>query len=76
MDRVDVRAAAAVELVLDHVEQAAMQSLDQRQRFEIGRPHVALGLGLRFVAHVAHLGLQRRVHDRVPPNRHRTWAAS
>ena len=40
LHRIDVGAAAAVELVLDDVEQAAMQPLHQRQGFEIERPDV------------------------------------
>src|SRR5204863_2069645 len=40
LHRVDVGAAAAVELVLDDVEQTAMQPFDQRQGFEIKRPDV------------------------------------
>ena len=38
LHRVDVGAALAVELVLDHVEQSAMQALDQSQRLQIVRP--------------------------------------
>src|SRR5215472_1784625 len=38
--RIDVGAAATVELVLDDVEQAAMQPLDQGQGFEIKRTDV------------------------------------
>src|SRR5919198_1575936 len=34
---IDIVSAPAVELVLDHIEQPAMQSLDQRQGFEIVR---------------------------------------
>ena len=40
LHRIDVGAAAAVELVLDDVEQAPMQPLDQRQGIEIERPDV------------------------------------
>src|SRR6202041_2906648 len=39
LNRIDVGAAAAIELVLDNVEQAAMQPLHQSQRFEIERLH-------------------------------------
>lgn len=35
--RVDVGTAATIELVLDHVEQTAMQTFDQRESFEIKR---------------------------------------
>ena len=35
---IDVAAAAPVEFVLDHVEKAAMQPLNQPQSIEIGRP--------------------------------------
>jgi hypothetical protein len=34
-----VAAAAAVKLILDHVQQAAMQAFDQREGFQIGRTH-------------------------------------
>src|SRR5262249_30367533 len=34
-DRVDVGTAAAIELVLDHIEEPTMQPLDQRQGFEV-----------------------------------------
>src|SRR6516164_4502476 len=39
---IDIRAAAASELILDDVEQTAMQPLDQRQRFQIERLHGCL----------------------------------
>src|SRR6516162_4645317 len=39
---IDIRAAAAIELILDDVEQTAMQPLDQRQRFQIERLHGCL----------------------------------
>src|SRR5690606_33178481 len=35
LDGIDVAAAVAVELILDHVEQAAMQPLDELKRFEV-----------------------------------------
>src|SRR5262249_37332637 len=38
LHRIDVGAAAAVELVFDHVKQAPMQPLDERQGIEIERP--------------------------------------
>ncbi len=38
LHRIDVGAAAAVELVLDDVEQTPMQALDQGQRLQIVRP--------------------------------------
>src|SRR5262245_13316066 len=40
LNRIDVSAAAAIELVLDDVEKPAMQPLHQRQGFEIKRPDV------------------------------------
>ena len=40
LHRIDVGAAAAIEFVLDDVEQPAMQPLDQRQSFQIERPDV------------------------------------
>ena len=66
LDAVDVVAAAALELVLDHVEEAAVQPLDQVQRLEIARPHrdlacrsLRLGDLLRQVRHLMPLALQR-----------------
>ena len=38
LHRIDVGAAAAVEFVLDDVEQSPVQTLDQGQRLEIVRP--------------------------------------
>ena len=58
LDGVDVGAAAAVELVLDDVEQAAMQTLDERQRFQIGRAHFADALG----ALLGGISLEGRIH--------------
>ena len=42
LHRIDVGAAAAIEFILDDVEQAAMQPLHQSQRFEIERLHRSL----------------------------------
>ena len=39
LHRIDVGAAAAIEFILDDVEQAAMQPLHQSQCFEIERLH-------------------------------------
>jgi hypothetical protein len=48
---IDVAAAAPVEFVLDHVEKAAMQPLNQPQGIEIGRPDLGKpGAGLRGLA--------------------------
>src|SRR6202163_2307484 len=59
LHRIDVGAAAAIEFILDDVEQAAMQPLHQRQRFEIERLH-------RHLAGSVLSGFHRRngfVHD-------------
>src|SRR3990167_7045793 len=55
---VDVRAVAAVEFVLDHVEQPAMQPLDQRKRLEIKRLQPRLVRTLRPLS-----GLHRRTRE-------------
>src|SRR3979490_2174916 len=61
--RIDVGAAAAIEFILDDVEQAAMQPLHQSQRFEIERLH-------RRLARSAFSGFHRRCngfdHDTSP----------
>src|SRR5262249_37153915 len=45
LHRVDVGAAAAIELVLDDVEETAMQPLNQRQCLQIKRLHRTLAAG-------------------------------
>src|ERR1700719_2067666 len=63
LHRIDVGAAAAIELILDDVEQAAMQPLHQGQRFEIKRLN-------RSLAGSALSGFHRRcdgfAHDTFP----------
>src|SRR5882762_7367490 len=63
LHRIDVGAAATIELVLDHVEQAAVQPLHQSQCFEIERLH-------RSFARSAFSGFHRRCngfhHDTSP----------
>jgi len=63
LHRIDVGAAAAIEFILDDVEQPAMQPLHQSQRFEIERLH-------RSLARSAFGGFHRRCngfhHDTSP----------
>src|ERR1700681_2879087 len=63
LNRIDVGAAAAIEFILDHVEQPAMQPLHQSQCFEIERLH-------RSLARSAFSGFHRRCngfhHDTSP----------
>src|SRR6202044_1060474 len=40
LNGIDVGATAAVEFVLDHVKQTAMQTLDQGERLQVMRPDV------------------------------------
>jgi hypothetical protein len=56
---IDIAAAAPVEFVLDHVEQAAVQTLDEREGFKIEWPH----FGLTARTRLRDLASLRIVHD-------------
>src|SRR5947209_3217068 len=45
LHRIDIAASAAVEFILNDVQKAAMQTLDQRQGFEIDRPDIGMAIG-------------------------------
>src|SRR5436309_8048918 len=45
LHRIDVAAAAAIELILNDVQKPAMQTLDQRQRFKIDRSDIGMAIG-------------------------------
>jgi len=58
---IDVAAAAPVEFVLDHVEKAAMQPLDERQGLEIGAPDLGEPVGARLRG-LAFQGTHRKIN--------------
>src|SRR5271170_4504740 len=59
LHRIHIAAATPIKLVLDDVEQATMQSLDQCQSFDIDRLYVARSSGSRW----SNLCLENAVHD-------------